>query len=87
MLTALAVVVYIIGLVLNVGGAYALAFWLQKRTTLSKQHATWKANGADPAQEPEDVPSFTAPAALLGFGLVALAVTVLFLFAYHLGAS
>lgn len=87
MLIALAFIVFAVGVVLNIGAVFALSSWQATRAGARRAHEQWMANGAEPDKEPASAPGVTAPAAVLGLGLVLLSASTLFLFAFHLGAS
>lgn len=87
MVVILSVVVFAVGLVLETGGVYALAMWIARRQSAEVARRKWKDAGGAEDKEPDEPPSWKTGSALLGFGLVFLASALLFLFAYHLGAS
>jgi len=87
MLTVLAIVTFIVGVVLNLGGVYALARWQAGVNAARVAHQAWEANGANPDNEPAPAPGLASAPSMLGISLVILACAMLFLFAYHLGQA
>lgn len=87
MLTTLAIITFLVGVVLNLGGVYSFARWQATRDAAQRAHQSWEANGADPDKEPIAAAGLSSAPAFLGILLVVLSAAMLFLFAYHLGQA